>query len=116
MQISFFCGMSPDCDIFGSVKALEIAKKNVDQYFAVVGVLEQMQESLQVLENYVPAFFKDARKVYKTMMKERHVNENKFKPHVSPEVKNYIKSNFTTEIEFYNFCRQRLYKQYLTIK
>jgi hypothetical protein len=35
-----------------------------------------MQPSLQVLENYVPRYFKDARKVYKEMMKDSHINKN----------------------------------------
>ena len=52
--------MEPECEIFGSRQALEIAKRNVEKYYAVVGVLEKMQESLEVLENYVPAFFKNA--------------------------------------------------------
>ena len=35
-----------------------------------------MQPSLEVLENYVPRYFKNARKVYKEMMQDSHVNKN----------------------------------------
>ena len=75
-----------------------------------------MQESLEVLENYVPAFFKNARVVYKKMLKELHINQNKIKPNIPKYIKNQIRSNFTMEMEFYEFCKQRLYKQYLSIK
>ena len=33
----------------------------MDKYFAVVGVLEEWQTSLAVLEAYLPRFFKGAR-------------------------------------------------------
>lgn len=105
--------MKNECSDFGSLEALELAKKNVDRYFAVVGVVEQMQESLQVLENYVPAFFKGARLLY---AKTLHDNKNKLKPKVSKEIKDIIRANLTTEIEFYQYCKQRLRRQYLTIK
>lgn len=43
-------------------------------------------------------------------------NANPFKPEVSEDIKQMIRKNFTREIEFYQFCRQRLFKQYLAIK
>lgn len=74
-----------------------------------------MQMSLEVMENYVPAYFANARKVYKEMMKEIHVNENKFKPKTPQYIRELLTKNFTTEIEFYEFCKQRMLRQYLTI-
>lgn len=43
------------------------------------------------------------------------INTNMFKPPVSEMVKDIVRKNFTREIEFYEFCRQRLYKQYAAI-
>ena len=40
----------------------------------------QVKFSLEVLENYVPAFYRDARKVYNEMMREQVKNENKVTP------------------------------------
>ena len=108
--------MDQECDSFGSLKALALAKRNVEKYYAVVGVLEKMQESLEVLENYVPAFFKNAHNMYQKMLKDTHINRNKQKPKVPQYVKNLLRSNFTLEIEFFEFCKQRLFKQYLAVK
>ena len=37
---------------------------NVEQHYAVVGVLEDLNKTLTVLEHYVPRFFKGALNTY----------------------------------------------------
>jgi hypothetical protein len=39
-------------------------------------------------------------------------NRNAFKVPVSDEVIQLVRANFTQEIEFYEFCKQRLDRQY----
>ena len=56
--MAFYCGHAPECNEFESAHALATAKANVEKYFAVVGVLEWLDKSLHVLENYVPKYFK----------------------------------------------------------
>ena len=43
------------------------------------------------------------------------INRNIYKPPVSEEVKVTVRQNFTREIEFFEFCKQRLHKQYLAL-
>ena len=107
--------MDPKCDEFGSREALNMAKVNVEKYFAVVGILEEWQKSLLVMENYVPYFFKNASETYLKKMKGKHKNSNNIKPKIPKYVKDKVAMNFTVEMEFYEFCKARLYKQYLTI-
>ena len=40
------------------------AKENVEKHYAVVGLLEDLNKTLTVLEHYVPRFFKGALKTY----------------------------------------------------
>ena len=108
--------MAPECDKAESEEALKRAKSNVEKYFAVVGILEMWQESLQVMEHYVPRYFNGARHAYNQHMREKPKNKNIFKPKVSKEIKRQIAVNQTAELEFYEFCKQRFYKQYLSIK
>eukprot|EP00096_Caligus_rogercresseyi_P011298 TRINITY_DN4404_c0_g1_i1.p1 TRINITY_DN4404_c0_g1~~TRINITY_DN4404_c0_g1_i1.p1 ORF type:complete len:333 (+),score=63.69 TRINITY_DN4404_c0_g1_i1:29-1027(+) len=110
-QISFFCGMHPDCHIFESIKAYDRAVENVEKYFAVVGVSEEFKKSLKILEAYVPRFFDKIDDVYKN----GKINVNRFKPLVEQEVWDTLTRNFTLEIKFYEYCKDRLNKQYLTI-
>ncbi len=46
----------------------------------------------------------------------RKINKNIYKPPVSEEIKEIVRRNFTREIEFYQFCRQKLHKQFLALK
>ena len=43
------------------------------------------------------------------------INKNPEKPPVSEAVKEILRQNFTNEIEFFEFCKQRLNRQYLAI-
>ena len=117
-QIAFFCGMHLDCNVFESEKALQRAKDNVEKYYAVVAVLEEMNKSLYVFENYIPRFFRNGRKLYAQIMKEtreKGVNKNIYKPKMPKEIRNRLMQNFAMEIDFYEFCKARLQKQYLTL-
>ena len=117
-QLSFFCGMHPDCNFFESEKALQRAKDNVEKYYAVVAVLEEINKSLYVLENYIPRFFRNARKLYGQLMndtRKRGVNKNMYKPKMPQKLRNILMNNFSLEIEFYEFCKARLQKQYLAL-
>ncbi|OAD62035.1 Heparan sulfate 2-O-sulfotransferase pipe [Eufriesea mexicana] len=155
-QTLFFCGHSEKCTPFNTVGALERAKMAVEKHYAVVGVLEDVNTTLTVLENYIPRFFRGATDVYygnsfvplfacnckpgstiaitqkQTCLEHEiscteasladevnaftRINRNFFKPPVSEEVKDMVRSNFTREIEFYQFCKQRLYKQLRALK
>ena len=110
--------MSKHCEKYESESALEIAKSNVERYFAVVGIMERWQESLQLLEHYVPAYFKNARTIYNGAYKnnKENVNRNNFKQETPQYIKDIISENFTKELEFYEFCKQRFQQQLLAIK
>ena len=110
--------MSDDCDRFEIHDALKIAKDNVRKHFAVVGILERWQETLQLLEHYVPAYFKNARQIYNGAFKmdKSKMNKNNFKYRTPDYIKKIVSANFTLELDFYEFCKQRFQQQLLTIK
>ncbi|KAK7867172.1 hypothetical protein R5R35_008369 [Gryllus longicercus] len=116
-QSLFFCGHSDSCTPFNTIGALQLAKRAVEQHYAVVGVLEDLNTTLTVFEHYVPRFFQGASEVYwDEVDRFTRINRNLFKPPVSEEVKDLVRRNFTREVEFYQFCRQRLHKQLLALR
>lgn len=124
---------------FDSPYAIQLAKDHVEREFAVVGSWEETNVTLTVLENYIPLFFSGATRVYycnfsqfyrfhfiikyyiifilylvnKASLENR--NRNNRKPYVAEDVKQMIRKNFTNEYDFYHFCKQRLFKQYLAL-
>ncbi|KAL9906890.1 uronyl 2-sulfotransferase homolog pip-like [Glossina fuscipes fuscipes] len=112
-------GASIRCTIlraFNLLAAAQIAKGHVERGYAVVGSWEDTNITLGVFENYIPRFFCAAKVIYE--MHEEHIsnrNRNKRKPQIDDDVKATIRRNFTYEYEFYYFCNQSIYKQYLAI-
>jgi hypothetical protein len=49
---------------FNTVGALEKAKMAVEKHYAVVGLLEDLNMTLTVMENYIPRFFAHASQIY----------------------------------------------------
>lgn len=50
--------------------ALQRAKMTLEMEYSVVGVLERMEESLKVMEAYVPAFLKGIARAYRKESKQ----------------------------------------------
>ena len=46
------------------MKAVSIAKLNIEKYYPVVGVLEEFNTTMMVLEEKLPVFFNGATRVY----------------------------------------------------
>ncbi|CAM1295127.1 Uncharacterised protein g1199 [Pycnogonum litorale] len=110
LMIPFFCGHDRMCSQVGNRWAYETAKNNIKRYFPVVGVLEDIEKTLAVLENYVPFFFAGAREVYTET--NLHGNANGRKIPVDENVKEMVKKNLTLEYELYEFIKRRLDKQF----
>ena len=58
-----FCGHDNFCKSFNAERVLQVAKQNVDRAYPVVGVIEDLNKTLIVLENKMPHIFKGALKV-----------------------------------------------------
>ncbi|XP_046746625.1 heparan sulfate 2-O-sulfotransferase pipe-like [Diprion similis] len=115
-QTLFFCGSHEECLPFNTVGALERAKLTVEKNYAVVGILEDLNTTLTVFENYIPRFFRGALNIYWDQDNALSRNKNSLKPTTSQKVKDILRRNFTKEIEFYQFCQQRLYKQFRALR
>ena len=65
----YFCGQYPECTILGSRWALNRALHNVEAFYPVVGVLEDMNSTLHVLQNKLPKFFRGVIRLYSDKLK-----------------------------------------------
>ncbi|XP_069829883.1 uronyl 2-sulfotransferase isoform X2 [Dendropsophus ebraccatus] len=69
--IPYFCGQHPKCRDPGEW-ALERAKQNVKENFLLVGILEELEDVLLLLERFLPHYFKDVMSIYKNPGGEVH--------------------------------------------
>lgn len=109
-QIQYFCGYGSECSDENPLGRLRKAMENVEKYYAVVGVLEEMDKSLTVFEEYIPRYFKGIKSLV-----NKKSNANNPKPHLSDQARRILEKNLENEIFFYEFCRQRLYMQYRAV-
>ncbi len=102
---------------FNSPRALALAKENVEKYYKVVGLVEDINKTLTVAEAEMPEYFEGAMELFHSAPEVKKFRlKNAYKLPVSDEVMKLVTANFTNEIEFYRFCQQRLYSQYDSIK
>nr|CAG4644064.1 EOG090X088H [Lepidurus arcticus] len=107
LQIPFFCGQAAQCWVPGNQWALEQAKRNlIDQYFAV-GVTEEMEDFVAVLEAALPRLFRGALKLYQKGEKS-HLRKTNQKILPSAETLKAIQGSdiWQLENEFYNFVQE----------
>lgn len=101
------------CKKFNNQEAFQRAISNVENYYPVVGITEYINITLNVMEHTLPEYFLGATNVYYDNQDVRlNLNINKEKHHVSEMIVENLRKNFTLEIEFYEFCKQRLFSQY----
>ena len=58
MQTRQFCGFHPDCEKVCSSKALKRAKRNLDAEYFLVGTLEELNRTVELMELLAPTFFR----------------------------------------------------------
>lgn len=66
LQVPFFCGHAAECWQSGSLWALEEAKRNLVRNYLAVGVTEEMEDFIRLLEAVLPRIFKGATQHYLT--------------------------------------------------
>ena len=111
--VPYFCGTDTFCPSGESYKASSQAIRNINEKFEVVGVTENMEMSIRVLESKIPRFFTGASEEYKRMMQEGHAGNNK--GHYGPPTEKIIKTlqkHLQGEYEVYNHVVKRLQQQY----
>lgn len=105
LQIPYFCGHVAECWKPGSEWALKTAKLNVLRYYLVVGVTEQMEDFIIVLETVLPRFFKGSVHLYRNG--KGHLRKTSVKHQPKPETVAKIQESpiWKMENEFYEFVR-----------
>ncbi|XP_015271037.1 PREDICTED: uronyl 2-sulfotransferase [Gekko japonicus] len=108
--IPYFCGQHPRCREPGEW-ALERAKVNVNENFLLVGILEELEDVLLLLERFLPHYFKDVLSIYKNPEHRKlgnlTVTVKKTVP--SPEAIQILYQRMKYEYEFYYYVKEQFH-------
>ncbi|CAH1153867.1 unnamed protein product [Phaedon cochleariae] len=109
LSIPYFCGHDPRCQILNNDWALQTARSNVEKYYPVVGILEELNATLEILETKIPYFFKGAQKTYEKYF--IHIQKSHDRPKAPRAVKRKLEETLIHEMDFYEWNKARLFKQ-----
>ena len=105
--IPYFCGHDIFCRRHNYLPALQVAKSNIESYFSVVGILEDLSTTLYVFQLYLPRIFGNITSYVTTNL----VTNNNDHEDASDEVRKELESYLKLEIDLYTFIKQRLIRQ-----
>ena len=118
-QFTFFCGNAPEC-FEASQKSLQLAKWNAEHKYAVITILEDMKDSISVLEHFLPRFFHNTTEILKSILNaknpytfDRITNRNPLSKAVTERTRQILMENpvFQLEYDFYYFVKRRIHLQ-----
>ena len=91
-------------------KALEIAKRNVFERYAIVGIMEDFPSTMKAIETVAPRFFLGSSVLYakaNEALHERSKTAHRKEP--DPRTVAYLKKGLRREYELYDFIKLILY-------
>nr|XP_021323214.1 uronyl 2-sulfotransferase-like isoform X1 [Danio rerio] len=109
--IPYFCGQHPQCREPG-LWALETAKQNVLDHYLLVGVLEELEDVLLLLERLLPHFFSDVLNIYRSPEYRKLGNLTGTVRKQSPnlEALRVLHQRMEYEYRFYHFIRAQFHQ------
>ena len=101
----YFCGHDYWCKD-GDSHALETAKKNLINTFAIVGIVEEMELSIKLMRRLLPRYFETGNTDDLTLLS---LNKNERTASLSQEERREIAEANSADVELYNFAVELLY-------
>ncbi|CAF1533167.1 unnamed protein product, partial [Didymodactylos carnosus] len=111
--VPFFCGQHPDCQRIDDW-SLKRAKQNINQFYTVIGITEDLYKFFYVLEKLLPLYFKNVCLLYMKEGSERAENQlySKYKKKPSNDTIAILRRYLTHEYDLYDYVKSRFYTQY----
>lgn len=104
--IPYFCGNDPWCRK-RERRAVDQAKHNILHSFIAVGVLEEIEETLELFELILPQFFKGMRWLYRKHTDALLDRSKTFNKRSEDErVKSYLRERLQPEMEVYQYAKE----------
>lgn len=116
--LSYFCGQSSICNSalagYNGEAALALSKKNIEQHYIYIGLLEYIESSYEILERLLPDLFTGIVRIYHEKKNEPRITAtpSDYQHPPSNKTLDILRQVLKDEYELYNFVRQRFFQQY----
>lgn len=108
-----FCGYNKTC--WDPKTSLDFiitrAKENIEKYYAVVGLTDEFDLTLAVLETLLPQYLVCLQDFANALDKEERSHLNYTHTQPSSDVMDILNQRFQADIKFYEYLKQRLFYQ-----
>ncbi|KAJ8027969.1 Heparan sulfate 2-O-sulfotransferase 1 [Holothuria leucospilota] len=108
--VNYFCGCRPKC-FTDSSWAFDHAKMNIINHFAVVGIAEEMDKYIYVLEKVMPNIFKATSLSTLSENLKSKSNDRSNKKLMNLRMNKYLEKRLGLDFELYAFIKKRFAKQ-----
>lgn len=103
----YFCGMDPVCTRMDE-ESVKLAKKHLDNEYVFVGMLEEYNTTLYLLENILPEYFSGAKRAAFLNQRTKKQTATKIKDILSEEAKEQLRTDsLAAEYEVYNHAKKK---------
>ena len=111
-SVPYFCGQAEVCTK-PSKEAVQVAKRNVNRYYGVVALMEDLMNGIALLEQTTPKLFKGMTAMAASMI-NRRINKRKKKAERPAKALAIMEERLQYDNELYAFLKQRymLFKRY----
>ncbi|XP_072044503.1 uronyl 2-sulfotransferase-like [Amphiura filiformis] len=109
MLFHFFCGTHPKCST--DLKwSLNEAKRRVEEEYLIVGLLEDYESTLRLMEKLAPSLFKGIVTDYHSDVRKKRSEKYQtiFKKPLSAEVRAIVREKLDLAYQFYDFVKTKL--------
>lgn len=114
----YFCGQSSICSDTNpghmGKAALALAKRNIEQHYIHVGLLEYIKNSFEMLEHLQPSIFLGLVQAYQQIKNESRITSTpeQYRHRPSNKTREILRQLLLPEYELYEFVRERFFRQY----
>ena len=110
LQLTYYCGSAPICTKGEKFDVLQRAKYNVEAYYSLVGMAQDLKRSFELLEVLLPRYFSGVKSIFN---QDIEFNKNKHAAIKNSTINAMMKiPAIQGEFEFFHFAQQRFEKQY----
>ncbi len=107
LMTKYFCGHEPICNV-GSQESYILAKQNIERYFSVIGIVEDMTLTYKLMKHFLPDHFQY---LVPESDSKKQQNQHEHETIITDDLRTFIENRNKFDMLLYMYIRQKFYDQ-----